>query len=415
MIKKGLVFILLFSYIYQISYFFLPFNTPFMLGFLGISQYVYKNILISNKDRVFVSDILLSLLPVAFVALLSILVNLSFDFYFVKWAIINALYFFGGYFVVQLLMDTYKKFSFSILVDHLVLCAVVQLFLAIIMSLFPSVSHLLQSIVTESDVAKDALIRTEGTRLVGFGTHFFLSATVHSFILIMIAFSFLFEKKSYIKSVILFLSFIFIAAVGIMMARTTIVGVALALIIFMFVHKGKSYLLYGITFSVIIVFILSKYFLSSLYEDLDAMIQFGLQPVLNYMETGSFSTHSTESQISMYKFPSTFETWLIGDGFYETANGYYYMNTDIGYCRLLFYFGIIGFITYMWFEYYVLKKIFPKRVYGNIVWIVLFCFVVILNGKGTFDIFPYVCLFSFCVYSCKSNKDNEKTLFNLNF
>ena len=41
MIKKIIAFALLFSFIYQISYIFLPFNVPFVMGLIGMPIYLY--------------------------------------------------------------------------------------------------------------------------------------------------------------------------------------------------------------------------------------------------------------------------------------------------------------------------------------------------------------------------------------
>lgn len=401
MIKKIIVLALLFSFIYQISYIFLPFNIPFVMGLAGMPVYLYKNTTFPRKDRKYVKDILLSLLPVAIVAALSIIGNHSHDFYFVKWAMTNMFYFFGAYLMFQLLRGAFRDFSFGRLVDLLVMCAVVQLSLALVMYFSPEVKNTLQPLIHESEIAKEAMERA-ATRLVGFGTHFFVSGTTHAFILIMIAFSFTLRKVSHLKSVVLILSFIFISIVGTVMARTTLIGVLLAILIVSLMRKGKKYFIPGLVVSTIICG-MSLFFLGSMSEEMDALFNFGFESFINFQKTGSFATHSTDSMFRMYKFPTTWETWLIGDAIYEAGNGYY-MNTDIGYCRLIFYFGVIGFITYMWFEYYILKKIFPPQIYGNIIWSILLCFVFAINGKGTYDIFPFVCLFGFFIYPCRPQK-----------
>ncbi len=402
MIKKIIAFVLLFSFIYQISYIFLPFNIPFVMGLAGMPIFLYKNFTFPRKDRKYVKDILLSLLPVAIVAALSIIGNLSHDFYFVKWAIINMLYFFGAYLMFQLLRGAFKDFSFDRLVDLLVLCAVVQLSLSLVMFFSPEVKNTLQPLIHESEIAKEAMERA-ATRLVGFGTHFFLSGTIHAFILIMTAISFTLRKVSLFKSVVMMLSFIFIAAVGSIMARTTLVGVLFAIVIVLLGRRGKKYFISGLLLSTIIISVASVSFIDLIGDDMELLFNFGFEGFINYQETGSFSTISTDGMMRLYKFPTTWETWLLGDAIYEAGKGYY-MNTDIGYCRLIFYFGVIGFIAYMWFEYYILKKIFPPQKYGNIIWSILLCFVFVINGKGTYDIFPYVCLFGFFIYPCRQQK-----------
>ena len=55
----------------------------------------------------------------------------------------------------------------------------------------------------------------------------------------------------------------------------------------------------------------------------------------------------------MYVFPETLKTWLIGDGYFSNPRnidpyfigkeiGGYYMGTDVGYLRFIFYFGLGG-------------------------------------------------------------------------
>ena len=58
----------------------------------------------------------------------------------------------------------------------------------------------------------------------------------------------------------------------------------------------------------------------------------------------------------MVVWPEVLRTWVIGDGYFEnqrndrnyigsaTTAGYY-MGTDIGYLRFLFYFGVIGLLA----------------------------------------------------------------------
>lgn len=389
----------------------MPFNVPFVLGLIGLPMYIYNSSAIRDGDNKYVRDILLALLPVAIVAFLSIVGNHSSDFYFIKWAIINALYFFGAYFLFQLLKHSFRNFTVGRLVDLLVLCAVVQLSLALVMYFSPEVKNILQPLIHESEIAKEAMERA-ATRMIGFGTHFFLSGTVHAFILIMIAFRLTLRKVSLFKSVVMMLSFIFIAVVGSIMARTTLVGILFAIVIVLLRRRGKKYFISGLVLSTIIISVASVYFIDLIGDDMEQLFNFGFEAFVKFQDTGSFSTSSTDGMLRLYKFPSIWETWLWGDARYEAGIGYY-MNTDIGFCRLIFYFGVIGLITYMYFEYYILKKIFPPRKYGNIIWSVLFCFVLVINGKGTYDIFPYACLFVFFVCPSELLRNSIKELLEI--
>ena len=55
----------------------------------------------------------------------------------------------------------------------------------------------------------------------------------------------------------------------------------------------------------------------------------------------------------MYVFPDNLKTWLIGDGYFSNPYnidpyftgrfvGGYYMSTDVGYLRFIFYSGLVG-------------------------------------------------------------------------
>ena len=62
-------------------------------------------------------------------------------------------------------------------------------------------------------------------------------------------------------------------------------------------------------------------------------------------------------------YPETFKTWFIGDGYIENPKndpyfigkiwGGYYMGTDVGYLRFIYYFGLIGLSAFIIFMFQV--------------------------------------------------------------
>ena len=111
---------------------------------------------------------------------------------------------------------------------------------------------------------------------------------------------------------------------------------------------------------------------------------------------------------NMIKFPKDIKTWLIGDGYFEnpSADIYYigqqwkgfYMGTDIGYLRFIFYFGIVGLFTFCLFFCWV-SKICAEKHHQ---YLSLFTALLILNFvvwfKVSTDIFvvfaPFLCFIS---------------------
>lgn len=90
----------------------------------------------------------------------------------------------------------------------------------------------------------------------------------------------------------------------------------------------------------------------------------------------------------MYKWPNDMSTWWFGDGRMLNLNGGYYMHTDVGYMRLIYYFGLPCTLFFVWllFKY---AKILRKGISSKPLryfFITLPIWFVILNLKGlTFE------------------------------
>lgn len=95
--------------------------------------------------------------------------------------------------------------------------------------------------------------------------------------------------------------------------------------------------------------------------------RFAFEGFFSLAETGEWQIDSNDKLKSMIIFPDNAKTWIIGDGYF--TNPYYtdpfyvgyqpggfYMGTDIGYCRFLFYFGIIGLLAFSLFFVVVAKE-----------------------------------------------------------
>lgn len=77
---------------------------------------------------------------------------------------------------------------------------------------------------------------------------------------------------------------------------------------------------------------------------LDVINKWAFQMYYNYLETGQFSTSSTDGLINEMYFHVDLDTFLFGDGKFLNENGSYYKSTDAGYMRNVLYFGIVGFV-----------------------------------------------------------------------
>ena len=117
--------------------------------------------------------------------------------------------------------------------------------------------------------------------------------------------------------------------------------------------------------------------------------------------------------MNMFVFPNNLKTWLIGDGYFDNPYGrdpYYtgpiwhgfYQQTDVGYLRFIFYFGIIGmlfFAFYMCKAAWICVKRFPNQ------WL-LFVAVLFLNYIIWFKVSSDLFLV-FALFLCISQEEND--------
>ena len=136
-------------------------------------------------------------------------------------------------------------------------------------------------------------------------------------------------------------------------------------------------------------------------ELLGTASEYGFEMFVNYFEGGEVSTASTDQLKEMHKVvPKKVSTWIFGDGYFEhpTNPGSYYMHTDVGYSRLIFYSGLIGLFIYIFYQF-ALVKIANIQTEGRykVFWIITYVLFLTLMLKGFTDLIslyaPFLCIF----------------------
>ncbi|NOT98582.1 MAG: hypothetical protein HOO97_05750 [Sideroxydans sp.] len=103
----------------------------------------------------------------------------------------------------------------------------------------------------------------------------------------------------------------------------------------------------------------------------------------NFIATGELQSRSTSVMSEMPFVPDNFITWMVGDGKFIADDGFY-METDLGFSRVLFFGGIFGLLLY------VLVSVWPlfiidyrnKNIYFYLFLFNLLAYFVIINIKG---------------------------------
>lgn len=137
-------------------------------------------------------------------------------------------------------------------------------------------------------------------------------------------------------------------------------------------------------------------------------IDFGFEGFISLVEKGRWEVRSNKQLSGMFITPDNTRAWLVGDGHmaptdidpYYVGKAYhsYYMGTDVGYSRFLFYFGLVGLAAMS----LVVVKSTEICMRHNPSYRLMFALVCLVNfavwakvSSDTFLVFcPFLCLLS---------------------
>lgn len=396
MIKTFSAF-LIFLFLYPFSLAVFPqLTSRLILALFGTVLIGIRIINMAAKRKIVVKKKIMGIYVAAFVvsavALFSSFYNNQADFEFVTLPISITVAFFAVYFIYS--VD--KKFivpTERFVIESIILAVTFQCLLSFILFLRPDIQDAVYSLVSTSELRLSKIEELSGGRIIGFGRSFFEAGIYNGMALMFIAYCIRYYKlsnKELSKFVILYA---FIFGIGMMMARTTLVGAALSLLILL---SSNNFNLRSVSrkklkfFSMLIIVPLGMVYLfltlfPGFVQNLERLFRFGFELFINLSETGSLETTSTTGMFEMYIFPDNMKTWLIGDALWDdpfSDGTSFYMGTDIGYSRMIFFFGIIGTLCFFIYQYIFIKYSINKRLPT----IIFFIYVLALNTKGMADI-----------------------------
>ena len=324
----------------------------------------------------------------------------------------------GAYFVVEFIKFVHGKVSAILVANYLIsVCA-----LQCIIALGVEMNHTVKSIV--DSIYNGGIYYEEHNRMYGVGASLDVAGTRFSAVLCMIVCIGIAYGKILKKEWLVFygLSFMIIATIGNMISRTTIVGVTLSLVYLIYtvlsmdkseVNKSKirfwRWMIVVIGLSIPLIVYYYKYN-GVIYKN----VRFAFEGFFSLVEKGEWDVHSNDMLQNMVVFPKTLKTWVIGDGYFNAPHlsdsyyvgpflGNFYMGTDIGYLRFLFYFGLIGLIIFMVFFCYASKVCINHIALLKIMFLLILAVNFIVWFKVATDIFLV-----FALFLCISKEENDE-------
>lgn len=267
----------------------------------------------------------------------------------------------------------------------IIICFVVQSILILLFignQSFYDLTSMFRAEVQENHIA--AYGRLRGGAISGY--QFFGISTMFGFVILYLILHLKFFKYA-------FPVLLLICVVGVVQGRYTIVAIGLGSFFF-FLELIKKKQIWKVFRYILIICLVCSVLLILLFKTAESIKDpvmrkvienYLLQPIESVFETGELQTSSTDSLREMYHSEEIKQYFMLGSGRYMNSDGSYFGHIDIGYYRIMGYYGIIGtvliFFCLVFFIYFTGSKLDMLTKHA------FFLYFLLLNLKGDVHIY----------------------------
>ena len=374
------------------------YNTKIMLAVFGVAMLIYN--IIRTKDYSLSKGLLYSFMiagAFSFVNYISLIINESDDYSYANYPISALTWIMGAYGAISFIRWTHSKVTVELVVRYLAGGAAFHCILSQLIDRDDSIRNFVTSIFYIADSME------EMQRLYSFGVGLDPSGVRFAVILVLIAGVLTLSKivkKNIGLMIFYFLCFAIISVLGNIISRTTTVGMGLGLFVFAIstglykfvikVSRIKIMRVFGIMLAIGIPIVVYYYNVNPSFQN---QIEYGFEGFFSLFESGEFQTSSTDELSTMWVWPQDTQTWLIGSGLFLSKSSDFTYFSDIGYCRFIFYSGLIGFTVFgLYFVYNAIHFATRYPRYRYIFFLMIVVTFVVWSKVAT-DIFQLYALF----------------------
>ncbi len=397
-------------FFFPVKFVFLPTNTKNLMAALGLVFVIIE--MIRKRDfsapKQFIILMMISGM-VSIMSLISITYNQTPDTTYVTYIRSAVIWLSGAFAACYIIRGVHGRIDVPLVVHYLIGVCLFQCVSTMLIEFIPAFQDFVDRYVQQAqDFLKDV------HRLYGIGASLDVAGSRFAAVLVAIAFLVTSSPKRVSTGMTVFyvFSFVVITIIGNMIARTTIVGTFIGIAWMAFgpfilpnnrqreSSTGKGIAIIG-TLAVLIGASVVVY---NAFQEVQDLFRFGFEGFFSWVETGKWETDSTSRLESMVVWPEELRTWIIGDGYFENSrndpnylgdstNRGFYMGTDIGYLRFIFYFGILGLVWIMAVMIY--SAFVCADQFKPYTWLFMMALAVCLVvwAKVSTDIFLFFCLF----------------------
>lgn len=375
-------------------------NSKMFVAALGGLFFVWKHI--KNRTPAIRNE----MLPILILGLLfslssyfSTVYNNTDDFAFATYFISMSVWLGGAYFVVYMLKQVYGTVTLKVVFFCMAVMCAGHCILAVVIDNFPALADITDFVF----VQREKEYFETNPRLYSIGVGFDTAGIRFSCVLLGTAYLIKkaatnAERNCYIAL------FLIIGTIGNMISRTTVVGLAVAVVYLLLSSRhclktritlNKILWIMGACF-VLVSLIYAGTYLYANSQGFRSSFDYGFEGFINWYKTGSYSTHSSDLLVNSIGdiLPNNMKTWMIGDGYFADPfdPSAFYMGTDMGYIRFIFYCGMIG-LAFFFFYFICCTYLLCKREENmNLFFLCLFMIQLIVWVKIPTDIFCFFAL-----------------------
>ena len=397
------------------SFYFFPFeftflpgaNTKMIMAGLGLVILVVNMARgqRSTIDKNFFQLTLCAII-VSIAGLTSIILNNTYDYSYATYIVSMWVWLGGAYTLIQVMKRVHSSVSVVLVANYLIAVCVAQCVIAFSMDQCAPLKQFVDGFLAGGGYKG----KVDG-RLYGIGAALDVAGMRFAAVLTIIMSLCMQLKPTDSKKMWLYIiSFCIIVVIGNMIGRTTTVGAGIAMcyVLLCTMCGGNNKTTLGIfwkyMFTVVIILLPVVVYLYNTNVSVHNNIQFAFEGFFSLWEKGEWQTNSNSILLNMFRFPDNIKTWLIGDGYMENPialdpyfidelTGGYYKGTDVGYCRFLFYFGLIGLCAFMYFMYRAMQICWDRFESYRIMFVLIFALNCIVWIKVSSDLFLVFALF----------------------
>lgn len=376
-------------------------NTKMMVAFAGLVFFVWERSAhkIHTMRMDMVGVLVLGLL-FSLAAYFSVVYNDTNERVFTTYFVSMSVWLGGAYCIVHLLRKFYGIASLQMVFLLMALVCAGQCILAILIDNVPSFANVVNSIFQV-----DVEIMEKRSRLYGIGAAYDTAGIRYSAALLGIGY--LLRHETLQKRRLFYLGLLLvIVIIGNMMSRTTLVGMAVTGVYLLFssswlqdrITSRGFFWFMGICVGLVALFMVGEY----MYDHIPVFhnyMRYGFEAFFNYFEKGTFSTHSSDLLINgITILPDNLKTWLVGDGYFVDPYNpsLFYMGTDMGYARFIFFCGLLGFSCFLTYFIYCTRVLCLRDESRKLVFVMLFVLQLIVWIKIPTDLFCMYALLLLC-------------------